>query len=116
VTVSNAGTVDASFNITVKWGTTTIAQMSETLPAGQQKSYPFSWSTTGSNAATDVITTSITQDGIWSSSGSPTLYALTTPAPFFTSTNIVAIGAVVAALVLLTLILLLRRRTRPATP
>ena len=113
VTVSNTGSVDASFNITVKWGTTTIAQMSETLPAGQQKSYPFSWDTTSSNPATDVVTATISNGNAWSSNKTGGVYSLSSTAPTSNLTTAI-IGGLIAVVIVLSLLLVLKRRKGPS--
>src|SRR5438128_11347835 len=113
VTVSNTGSVDASFNITVKWGTTTIAQMSETLPAGQQKSYPFSWDTTSSNPATDVVTATISKGNAWSSNKTGGVYSLSSTAPTSNLTTAI-IGGLIAVVIVLSLLLILKRRKGPS--
>jgi hypothetical protein len=115
VTVSNAGSVDASFNITVKWGTTTIAQMSETLPAGQQKSYPFSWDTTASNPATDVVTATISNGNAWSNNKVGGVYSLTSSTPS-NNFDIAIIGGLLGVIIVLSAILVLRRRKGASTP
>lgn len=113
VTVSNTGSVDASFNITVKWGTTTIAQMSETLPKGQQKSYSFSWDTTSSNPATDVVTATISSGNAWSSNKIGGVYSLSSTAPSG-NLNTAIIGGLIAVVIVLSLLLILRRRKGPS--
>src|SRR5438128_1081307 len=113
VTVSNTGSVDASFNITVKWGTTTIAQMSEALPAGQQKSYPFSWDTTSSNPATNVVTATISNGNAWSSNKTGGVYSLSSTAPTSNLTTAI-IGGLIAVVIVLSLLLILKRRKGPS--
>ena len=115
VTVVNSGSVTANFTLRVKWGSVTVVEQNETLPPGQQ-SYPLSWDTTGTGAATDTISAVIFQDGAWSNSSTGPSYTLSPAgATFFNTETLAVIGGVAAAVALLSLFLFLRRRrTMPA--
>src|SRR5205807_3046801 len=100
VTVPNPGNVNVDFSIQVRWASVNVTQMSETLMANQQKSFTLSWDTTMYGAGTSTLSVVIFNDGAWSNTSAGSNYSLTAAAqPFFTSTVIAALGAVLAAVV-----------------
>jgi hypothetical protein len=114
VTVSNSGGVNVNFTLQVKWGSVTVVQMNETLPANQQKSFSLLWDTTGYGAGVNTASVVIFNGGAWSTTSTGSSYSLVAPAPpFFTSTTIAVIGAVAAAVAVLAIFLVLRLRKKP---
>jgi hypothetical protein len=113
VTVSNSDGVNINFTLQVKWGSVTVVQMNETLPANQQKSFSLSWDTTGFGAGANTVSVVIFNDGSWSVTSTGSSYSLVAPTPpFFTSTTIAVIGGVLAAVAVLAIFLGLRLRKK----
>jgi hypothetical protein len=111
--VSNSGGVNVNFTLQVKWGSVTVVQMNETVPANQQKSFNLSWDTTGYGAGANTVSVVIFNDGVWSATSTGSSYSLVAPAPpFFTSTTIAVIGGVAAAVAVLAIFLGLRLRKK----
>jgi hypothetical protein len=114
VTVSNTGGLNVNFTLQVKWGSVTVVQVNEMVPANQQKSFSLSWDTTGYGAGANTVTVVIFNDGAWSATGTGSSYSLVAPAPpFFTSTTTAVIGGIAAAVAVLAIFLGLRLRKKP---
>jgi PKD repeat protein len=117
VLILNGGTTDENFTIVAKWGTFTVAQTDATLLKSQQLTFTLTWDTTGYATGTGTLTATVLpvlkETNTTDNTGKgPSLTLAAAQAPFLPGAQLpVTVGAV-AAIVLITLGLVIRGRAK----